>query len=41
MDCKDCKNKRLCNDLLAEGLIDLSCEDVENIARVGEEQEAE
>ena len=41
MICKNCKNKKICNVLMAGGLIDLSCEDVESIARVGEEQEAE
>lgn len=39
MDCKDCKNKRLCKDLMAEGLEDLTCDDVANIAKVAEDGE--
>ena len=36
MDCKDCKNKQLCKDLMAEGFEDFTCHDLEIVAMVME-----
>ena len=37
MNCENCEYKKLCHALVLEGLIDLSCEDVANIANADKE----
>ena len=36
--CYKCQYKRECNDLMAMGFFELSCEDVKNYAEVGNER---
>ena len=37
MNCENCEYKKLCHTLTLEGFIDLSCQDVANIANADKE----
>lgn len=40
-DCKKCKVKRECEDLAEMGIIDMTCKEVEEYAKVGSEESDE